>query len=110
MEKKERIELQKRLEAVVLSKEPLKVTFGDTLATAMMFGGKPNLKPLLDFIDKELDKAREEGRKEEEKQSDEVLNLRIGDNGPLYDLVKRNFFKRGYEQCKKDFKLKDKEQ
>lgn len=65
MGKKEREQLKERLLKMVVN-EPRPesmppITMAEVMINSM---SKPNLEPLLDFISQELDRAREEGRKE----------------------------------------------
>lgn len=62
MEEKERKQLKKRLLGLVINEPPYPypITMAEVMVNDM---SKPNLKPLLNFIEQELDKAREEGKK-----------------------------------------------
>ena len=65
MEKIERKQLKERLLKMVVNEPRLEsmppITMAEVIANSM---SKPNLEPLLDFISEELDKAREEGKRE----------------------------------------------
>lgn len=66
MEKKEREQLKQRLLKMVVNEPRLESMPPMTMAEVMVNSmSKPNLEPLLDFISQELDKAREEGRREQ---------------------------------------------
>jgi hypothetical protein len=61
MEKKEREQLKERLLKMVVNEPRPESMPPMTMAEVMVNSmSKPNLKPLLNFIEKELDKAREE--------------------------------------------------
>lgn len=64
MEEKERKQLKKRLLGLVINEPPYPypITMAEVMVNDM---SKPNLKPLLNFIEQELDRAREETRQEE---------------------------------------------
>ena len=65
MEKKEREQLKERFMNLVVDDKREKITVKDLTATAMMIRSTPpDYSVLLNFIEKELDKAREEGRRE----------------------------------------------
>jgi hypothetical protein len=65
MEKKEREQLKERLLKMVVNEPRLESIPPMTMAEVMVNSmSKPNLEPLLDFISQELDRAREEGRRE----------------------------------------------
>jgi len=65
MEKKEKEELKERFMNLVVDDKREKITVKDLTATAMMIRSTPpDYSVLLNFIEKELDKAREEGREE----------------------------------------------
>ena len=62
MQDSKREELKKRLLAMVVNEPRLESMPPITMAEVMVNDmSKPNLEPLLNFIEKELDKAREEG-------------------------------------------------
>ena len=65
MEDSKREELKNRLLDMVVNEPRLESMPPITMAEVMVNSiNKPNLDPLLDFISQELDKAREEGRRE----------------------------------------------
>jgi len=60
MKDSKREELKERLMAMVVNKPPFPkpITMSEVMMNSM---NKPNLEPLLDFIDSEISKAKEEG-------------------------------------------------
>jgi len=101
MEKKEKEELKERFMNLVVGDKREKITVKDLTATAMMIRSTPpDYSVLLNFIEKELDKAREEG---------------CADGLELEQLLNAEFFEEDYQNPKrlkelmKRYKLKTKE-
>lgn len=86
MEKKEREALKKRLLEMVINEPPYPypITMAEVMVNDM---SKPNLKPLLNFIEKELDKAREEGRKNTLEEIKESMESYLEDDTTTYEMV-----------------------
>ena len=89
MEKKEREQLKERLLKMVVN-EPRPesmppITMAEVMVNSM---SKPNLEPLLDFVEQELSKAREEGML---KLTHDILDGKIvglvDNNGKLFKVV-----------------------
>jgi len=105
MEKKEREQLKGRLLKMVVNEPRVEHMPPMTMAEVMVSSmSKPNLEPLLDFISQELDKAREEGRRE-------VYKAIVFDENIPHDIttfVAANLWKNMRDKAKEELsKLKD---
>ena len=90
MEKKEKEELKDRFMNLVVDDKREKITVKDLTATAMMIrNSPPDYSVLLNFIEKELDKAREEGiekgYKSGWKDSQTLAGLRESEKDTYFD-------------------------
>ncbi len=94
MEKKEREKLKERFMNLVVDDKREKITVKDLTATAMMIrNSPPDYSVLLNFIEKELDKARVRGELEAlEDLKDYIFindNFRNSDTQPGWDDFRR---------------------
>lgn len=90
MGKKEREQLKERLLKMVVNEPRLESMPPMTMAEVMVNSmSKPNLEPLLDFISQEIEKAREEGRKEQAELDRSIYGMSFEEFNKKYKPVSK---------------------